>query len=144
MCNQFVSVPYLTKYCQWVNISPDKMNEWPDCLFAYFFYIHICYGYSQEGPIFNEYSKESKRNRSTYSTVHHLIYGCEWTFLLALQTVWIDPDQDPHNFSLELDQNCLTLLYVFMIIIITIMTTTVDRRTDRQAENKRALSTIKP
>ena len=51
----------------------------------------------------------SERNRSTYPTFHHLIYGCEWTFLLALQTVWIDPDQDRHNVSLELDQNCLTL-----------------------------------
>ena len=34
--------------------------------------------------------KKSERNRSTYSTVHHLICGCEWTFLLALQTVLIN------------------------------------------------------
>ena len=42
-------------------ISPDKKNEWPDCLIAYFFKINTCYAYSSEAShrnISNEYSNK--------------------------------------------------------------------------------------
>ena len=88
MCNQFVSVSYITKYCQWVYISHDNECMIRLLIFSYPYMLWILTGPHRN--MSNVYlNKFSDKNRFMYLTVNHLIYRCEWTFLLVLQTSWI-------------------------------------------------------